>query len=87
MARRTEEAYVGWIRRFILANGKRHPKFMGAREVEVLRLLVRGASNAQIAARLVISSHTAKHHVSRVLAKLGAASRSEASAKGRDLLP
>lgn len=35
MARRTEEAYVGWIRRFILANGKRHPKFMGAREVEV----------------------------------------------------
>jgi predicted ATPase/DNA-binding NarL/FixJ family response regulator/transcriptional regulator with XRE-family HTH domain/energy-coupling factor transporter ATP-binding protein EcfA2 len=58
-----------------------------AREVEVLRLLVRGASNAQIAARLVISSHTAKHHVSRVLAKLGAASRSEASAKGRDLLP
>ena len=34
MARRTEEAYVGWIRRFILANGKRHPNEMGAHEVE-----------------------------------------------------
>jgi DNA-binding CsgD family transcriptional regulator len=43
-----------------------------------LRLLVRGASNAEIAERLVISPHTAKHHVSRVLAKLGATSRAEA---------
>lgn len=31
---RTEHAYVGWIRRFILANGKRHPREMGAAEVE-----------------------------------------------------
>lgn len=31
---RTEEAYVGWVGRFILANGKRHPREMGAREVE-----------------------------------------------------
>lgn len=31
---RTEEAYVGWIRRFVLATGKRHPREMGAREVE-----------------------------------------------------
>ncbi len=31
---RTERAYVGWIRRFILANGKRHPREMGAQEVE-----------------------------------------------------
>jgi integron integrase len=34
LARRTEEAYVGWIRRFVLANGKRHPVAMGALEVE-----------------------------------------------------
>ncbi len=34
MARRTEAAYVGWIRRFILANGKRHPAEMGGPEVE-----------------------------------------------------
>ena len=31
---RTEQAYVGWIKRFILYNGKRHPTDMGAPEVE-----------------------------------------------------
>ncbi len=31
---RTEQAYVGWVRRFVLANGKRHPREMGAEEVE-----------------------------------------------------
>jgi integron integrase len=34
LARRTEEAYVGWIRRFILSNDKRHPADMGAAEIE-----------------------------------------------------
>ena len=34
-ARRTEEAYVGWIRRFILFHGKKHPRDMGALEVEL----------------------------------------------------
>jgi integron integrase len=31
---RTEQAYLGWIRRFILANGRRHPREMGGAEVE-----------------------------------------------------
>lgn len=31
---RTEQAYVGWIRRYVRANGKRHPRAMGAAEVE-----------------------------------------------------
>ena len=31
---RTEKAYVGWIRRFILFHGKRHPREMGAPEIE-----------------------------------------------------
>ncbi|MBS7458659.1 integron integrase [Coralloluteibacterium stylophorae] len=41
---RTEEAYVAWIRRFILANGKRHPEQMGAPEIEAFltRLAVAG---------------------------------------------
>src|SRR5688500_15317139 len=34
MSIRTEQAYVGWIRRFILANGKRHPRELGEKEVE-----------------------------------------------------
>lgn len=33
-SRRTEDAYVGWVRRFILANERRHPREMGAVEVE-----------------------------------------------------
>ena len=34
-SRRTEEAYTGWIRRFILYHGKKHPAEMGALEVEL----------------------------------------------------
>jgi DNA-binding NarL/FixJ family response regulator len=49
-----------------------------AREVEVLRLMARGQRNKQLAAQLKISEHTAKFHVSSVLAKLGARTRTEA---------
>jgi NarL family two-component system response regulator LiaR len=50
------------------------------REHEVLALMVEGLNNNQIADRLVISRSTAKFHVSGVLSKLGAASRTEAVA-------
>ena len=49
-----------------------------AREREVLGLIARGLSNPQIAARLSISEHTAKFHAGQILAKLGAATRTEA---------
>ena len=45
---RTEEAYVGWTRRFVLANGKRHPREMGAPEVEAF--LTGLATHGQVAA-------------------------------------
>lgn len=48
------------------------------REVEVLRLMARGHRNKQVAALLNISQHTAKYHVSAVMAKLGARTRTEA---------
>ena len=47
------------------------------RETEVLPLVAQGCSNAEIADRLVISPATAKTHVSRVLAKLGARDRAQ----------
>jgi integron integrase len=40
---RTEQAYVGWIRRFILANGKRHPRELGAVEVETFLSMLANA--------------------------------------------
>jgi ATP/maltotriose-dependent transcriptional regulator MalT len=50
------------------------------REAEVLRLITEGRSNRQIAGELVISVKTASVHVSRILSKLGVASRGEAAA-------
>jgi len=51
-----------------------------AREQEVMHLVAQGMSNAQIVQTLVISERTAGHHVSRILAKLGVANRTEAAA-------
>jgi DNA-binding CsgD family transcriptional regulator/tetratricopeptide (TPR) repeat protein len=55
------------------------------RQLDVLTLLAQGLSNADIAARLVISRKTADHHVSAILGKLDARSRGEAVAAARRL--
>jgi len=56
-----------------------------SRELEVLEMLAAGRSNQAIARELVVSLDTVKKHVSHVLGKLGAASRTEAVARARQL--
>jgi DNA-binding CsgD family transcriptional regulator len=52
---------------------------LSPRELEVLELLARGATNAQIAARFVIAEDTVKSHVKHILQKLGVGNRTEAA--------
>lgn len=55
------------------------------REAEVLKLLMAGASNKEIAAQLVITPRTAKAHVSNIMRKLDVSSRTEAVARAHEL--
>jgi DNA-binding CsgD family transcriptional regulator len=71
-----------------LGDESRPPSPVGAqeltrRELEVLRLLAEGLTNAEVAARLVISVKTAANHVSSILMKLGLRNRSQAAAYAR----
>jgi DNA-binding CsgD family transcriptional regulator/tetratricopeptide (TPR) repeat protein len=79
------------VRRDLAALGRRVPRGprgaardnaagLTARELDVLRLLVEGLSDAEIAGRLTLSERTVGHHVSAVLRKLGVPSRSRAVA-------
>jgi DNA-binding CsgD family transcriptional regulator len=61
-----------------------NPGGLTDRQLEVLGLVTAGLTNSDIAARLHISPRTADHHVSAILAKLGAASRHDAALAGRE---
>ena len=66
------------------ASTRGNPHGLTAREVEIVSLLADGLRNADIAARLFLSPKTVDHHVSAILAKLGARTRGEAAAKFRE---
>jgi len=69
------------IERFAVAAPPAPPPALGEltpRELEVLRLVARGLSNAEIAAELVLSEHTAKTHVAHILDKLDLRDRVQA---------
>uniref|UniRef100_UPI0015F01B2E helix-turn-helix domain-containing protein n=1 Tax=Pseudonocardia pini TaxID=2758030 RepID=UPI0015F01B2E len=57
-----------------------NPAGLTGRQLEILQLVAAGLTNAEIAARLVLSVRTVDHHVSAVLQKLGVASRRDAAA-------
>jgi len=58
---------------------------LSGRELEVLRLVIMGMSNREIADRLIISIGTAKTHVHNLCGKLGVRNRTEAAMKAKDL--
>lgn len=62
-----------------------NPHALTDRELDVLALLPSGATNAEIGATLHISTKTAGHHVSRILAKLGVSTRAEAAIEAHRL--
>jgi NarL family two-component system response regulator YdfI len=65
------------------------PEEITSRETDVLRMLAEGLVNKDIAAHLGISEHTVKFHISSILDKLGASTRTEAVTLGirRGLIP
>ncbi|MGY1770898.1 ATP-binding protein [Blastococcus sp. SYSU D00813] len=82
---RLRETGVGSVPRGPAPATRANPAGLTARQLDVLTLLADGCSNADIAARLVISRKTADHHVSAVLAKLDVRSRGQAAAVARRL--
>jgi NarL family two-component system response regulator LiaR len=58
---------------------------MTARELEVLTLIARGLSNREIATQLFVSENTVKTHCARTFDKLGAARRTQAVQRGKEL--
>jgi ATP/maltotriose-dependent transcriptional regulator MalT len=58
---------------------------LSEREVQVLRLIADGLSNAEIADKLVIAQGTVKRHINNIYGKLGVQSRTQAVARGREL--
>ena len=55
------------------------PEDLTEREIEILKLLARGKANKEIASSLFVGEKTVKSHVSRILAKLGVQSRTQAA--------
>jgi NarL family two-component system response regulator LiaR len=64
-----------------------HQETLGitARELEILTLVARGLSNREIATQLFVSENTVKTHCARVFDKLGAARRTQAVQRGKEL--
>lgn len=76
---------VGQNRSDLRTNGDAGLARLTARQIEVLRLVAQGEANKEIARALDLSPATVKTHVAAVLAALGAANRTEAASRARQL--
>jgi DNA-binding CsgD family transcriptional regulator len=82
---RLKESGVSRIPRGPVPSTRDNPAGLTGRQVEVVRLLAEGLSNAEIATRLVLSVRTVDSHVAAVLDKLDARTRQDAVARARAL--
>jgi DNA-binding NarL/FixJ family response regulator len=73
--RPNQNGIVGAFNSGALGDG---PEHLTSREREVLEMMMEGLSNKEIAVHLAISVHTVKFHISSILGKLDASSRTEA---------
>jgi len=79
LRRRLRERGVTQIPRGPAPTTRANPAGLTERQAEILRMLVAGRTNTEIAAKLVLSVRTVDHHVSAVLQKLGITSRRDAA--------
>jgi len=84
LRRRLRAAGVRRVPRGPRRASRAEPAGLTPRQAEVLAQLRQGATNAEIAERLVIAPKTVDHHVSAVLAKLGVRTRREAAESAAD---
>ena len=76
----------GWCISFPNLHLESNPAFpeLTEREREILDLIARGETNAEIVQRLVLSPHTVRNHISNIFSKLQVADRAEAIIRARD---
>jgi DNA-binding CsgD family transcriptional regulator len=70
---------------FVLNTAQQQSLGITARELEILSLVARGLSNREIATQLFVSENTVKTHCARAFDKLGAARRTQAVQRGKEL--
>lgn len=83
--RRLKAIGVQRIPRGVQTSTRNNPAGLTDRQLDVLTLLARGLTNAEIAQQLVVSVRTVDHHVSAILGKLGARTRRDAAAAASTL--